>query len=239
PRHPRSIYVDNVLGIAESGMAGHVDAALATMSADVALARATLPPDTEILGSVISVLGDVQFLAGDYDSAITSLTEAQGILKAAKSSAAGTNEMLLGQAQLHRHSAEALATLRDARARLAAVHGAGPKFIALTDAAYGAALAARGDIAEGERIARAARASVLAGASAGSVRLADIDRLLAGILDRKGAGAEARSLREEGIAIYRRVYGPGHPRERSLANELATAIGRAAASSHRDNQRAL
>jgi serine/threonine-protein kinase len=221
PRHPRSIYVDNVLGLAQAGIAGHVDAALATMRADVALARATLPPDTEILGSVISVLGDIQFFAGDDDAAITSLTEAQGILKAAKSSAVASNELMLGLAQLDRHVADALATLRDARTRLAATPAAESGIHALVEAAYGAALAGGGAIDEGERIARAARASLRSGAGAGSVRLAEIDRLLAGILDHRGAGAEARSLREEGIAIYRRVYGPGHPRERSLARELA------------------
>jgi serine/threonine-protein kinase len=221
PGHPRSIYVDNVLGLAQAGIAGHVATALATMRADVALARATLPPDTEMLGSVISVLGDIQFLAGDDDAAVRSLTEAQGILKVANSPAIASNEMVLGLAQLDRHVGDALETLRDARARLAAMPAAEPRIQSLVEAAYGAALAGGGAIDEGERIARAARANLRAGAGAGSVRLADIDRLLAGILDRRGAGAEARSLREEGIAIYRRVYGPGHPRERSLAHELA------------------
>jgi serine/threonine-protein kinase len=221
PGHPRSIYVDNVLGLAQAGIAGHVATALATMRADVALARATLPPDTEMLGSVISVLGDIQFLAGDDDAAVRSLTEAQGILKVANSPAIASNEMVLGLAQLDRHVGDALETLRDARARLAAMPAAEPRIQSLVEAAYGAALAGGGAIDEGERIARAARANLRAGVGAGSVRLADIDRLLAGILDRRGAGAEARSLREEGIAIYRRVYGPGHPRERSLAHELA------------------
>jgi serine/threonine-protein kinase len=227
PHHPRSIYVDNVLGLAEAGRAGHVDAALATMGADVALARSTLPPNTEMLGKVVTTFGGIQFLAGNDEAAIASLAEARAILASVNSPSVGTNEMILGQAQLDLDRAEALATLRGARAHLAAMHDAAPELVAWADAAYGAALARAGKIAEGERIARAARTRLCASPRAGSVRLADVDRLLAGILDHTGAHTEARSLREEGIAIYRRIYGPGHPRERSLARELAATIAQA------------
>ena len=223
PRHPRSIYVDNVLALAQAGISGHVEAAIGTMAADVDLARATLPPNTEMLGGVVSVLGDIQFLAGHDAAAIASLGEARAILAAAKSSALGTTELVLGRVELRAHSGDALATLRDARERLAAAHAQEPKYIALADAAYGAALAAGGDVAAGERFARAARASLLAGPDAGSVRLADVDGLLAGILERKGDATASRQLREEGVAIYRRVYGAGHPCERSLVAELAAA----------------
>ena len=88
------------------------------------------------------------------------------------------------------------------------------------EAAYAAAVAARGDMGESERLARAARASLLASPRANSVRLGEVDLLLADVLERNSLAAEARQTRAEGLAAFQRVYGPEHPRTRAAQAAL-------------------
>jgi serine/threonine-protein kinase len=130
--------------------------------------------------------------------------------------------MLLGIAQMRQQlTAEALETLRDARATMAAQTPASDViYSSWCQAAYAAALAANGDTAEGARLGREARAKLLASPRASSVRLGEIDDLLADIRERAGEKAEARTLREEALATFRRVYGETHPRTRAIAAQL-------------------
>jgi len=216
PRHARSIYVDNVLGLAQTGVAGQTDTAIATLTAAAQLARATLPPQSNIRATVILGLGYAELVAGNDDAAIAAIDEALPVAVAEKQPALGAAELTLGRAQLRAQRAEAKDTLRKALADLAAEDtrfAGATKHSALAQAAYGAALARSGDATQGERLARAARADLLAGRYAGSVFLADIDGYLAGILV---PGAESEQLRDEARSVYRRVYGAGHPLERSL-----------------------
>ncbi len=226
PRHARNIYVDNVLGLAQ-GNAGDVDAGIATLRGAIDLARATLQPGALMIGNVIGSLGSVQLLAGDHAAAIVTLTEARSLNKASKNPRHGVTTLLLGLAQLRLQAADALATLRDAREIMAAQPASNDLvYTTWGQAAYGAALAAAGDVAEGERLAREARATLLASPRAKSVRLGEIDVLLVEILDRNKPTDEAQTLRAEALATFQRVYGPDHPRTRALAQAAAAAQGR-------------
>ena len=216
PHHARSIYVDNVLGLAQ-GNVGHVDAGIATLRGASDLARSTLQPGAMMIGNIIGALGSVQLLAGDTEGAIASLKEARTLNDAAKNPRRALTATMLGIAQLRGGHTEALATLHDARAEMAAQKFSDMAFVTWGQAAYGAALAAHGELAEGERLAREARANLLASASAQSVRLGDIDLLLAEVLERKPALDEAHTLREEALTTFRRVYGTDHPRTRAAA----------------------
>jgi serine/threonine-protein kinase len=143
--------------------------------------------------------------------------------KASKNPRHGVTTMLLGLTLLRQQSSDALATLREAREIMAAQPSSND--IAYTtwgQAAYGAALAAAGDAAEGERLAREARATLLASPRAKSVRLGEIDALLAEILERKAGTDEARTLRAEALTTFQRVYGEEHPRTRVAAAQVAT-----------------
>jgi serine/threonine-protein kinase len=222
PRHARNIYVDNVLGLAQ-GNAGDVNGGIATLRGAVDLARATLQPGALMIGNVIGSLGSVQLLAGDHAAAVVTLTEARTLNKASKNPRHGVTTMLLGLTLLRQQSSDALATLREAREIMAAQPSSND--IAYTtwgQAAYGAALAAAGDAAEGERLAREARATLLASPRAKSVRLGEIDALLAEILERKAGTDEARTLRAEALTTFQRVYGEEHPRTRVAAAQVAT-----------------
>jgi len=64
---------------------------------------------------------------------------------------------------------------------------------------------------------RDARADLLKGKNADSLRLADIDLLIADIADQSGDAAAARAAREEALSVFRRVLGEMHPRTRALA----------------------
>jgi serine/threonine-protein kinase len=223
PRHARSIYVDNVLGLAQAN-AGDIDAGIATLRGAIELARATLQPGAMMIGNVIGSLGSAQLLAGDHAAAITTLTEARALNKASKNPRHGVTTMLLGLVQLRLQQTDALATLREAREIMAAQPSSSD--IAYTtwgQAAYGAALAAAGDVAEGERLAREARATLLASPRAKSVRLGEVDVLLAEVLDRDTRTEEARTLRAEALATLQRVFGPDHPRTRAVAAQAAAA----------------
>ena len=215
PHHARSIYVDNVLGLAQ-GNAGHVDAGIATLRGASELARATLQPGAMMIGNIIGALGSVQLLAGDSEGAIANLTEARKLNDAAKNPRRALTATMLGIAQLRGGRTEALATLRDARAEMAAQKFSDIAYVAWGQAAYGAAVAAHDELAEGERMVREARTNLLASASAQSVRLGDIDLLLAEVLDRKAAPDEARKLRQEALAAFQRVW-RRHPRTRAAA----------------------
>ena len=196
------------------------------MRGAVDLARTTLQPGAMMIGNVIGSLGSVQLLAGDHAAAIVSLTEARTLNKASKNPRYGITTLLLGLTQLRLRPNDALATLRDAREIMAAQPSSND--IAYTtwgQAAYAYALATAGDAAEGERLAREARATLLASPRAQSVRLGEIDVLLAQILERKSGADEARPLRTEALATFQRVYGAEHPRTRAAAAQLVTAPG--------------
>jgi serine/threonine-protein kinase len=177
-----------------------------------------------MIGNVIGSLGSVQLLAGDHAAAIVTLSEARTLNKASKNPRYGVSMMLLGLTQMRLQATDALATLREAREIMAAQPSSND--IAYTtwgQAAYGAALAGAGDVAEGERLAREARATLLASPRAKSVRLGEIDVLLAEILERKSGADEARTLRAEALAAFQRVYGPEHPRTRAAAAQIVPA----------------
>ncbi len=218
--HPRSLYVDNVLGLAQSD-AGHADAGVATLTDVVKLAHTLLQPASPMLGDVISSLGKAQFEAGDDLAAIATLREAHAILVVAKDQQRGRSELTLGLAELRARDPTALQTLQDTRTDLAAFHSAGDAaYAALAQAAFGAALAQSGDASEGERLAREARTNLLATPYAGSAKLADIDLLLASLLDARGANDEAHGLREEALLRFRTVLGAEHPQTLALEAKL-------------------
>ena len=220
PRHARSIYVDNVLGLAQAST-GTGAGAIATLRRALELARATLQPGAGMIPIIASSLGSAQLLAGNYDDAIATLSEARTLGEAAKNPRRGITMLLLGVAQLRAQRAEALATLREARESMAAQKSATDMvYTTWGDSAYGAALAASGDAVEGERMARSARDTLLASPRANSVRLGEVDGMLADILERTGKSTEARTLRAEALATFRRVYGAEHPRTRLAAAQL-------------------
>ena len=222
PSHARSIYVDNVLGLAQASK-GDTQASLATLRATAELARKTLQPGAMMIGNVTGSLGSALMLAGDYAGAISALSEARTLNDASKNPRRAQTSMLLGLAQLRTGRPEALATLRESREAMQAMASRQSSDIAFTtwgQAAYGAALAGGGDLAQGERLAREARAQLLASPRAQSVRLGEIDALLADVLERKGESGEARTLRKEAVATFTRVYGAQHPRTLAMAAVL-------------------
>ena len=221
--HARRIYVDNVLGLAQAN-AGHADEAIATLRGADALARAKLPADSAMHGAIQSSLGAAQFFAGNFAAAIESLREARGIYLKNNDPASGRVLLWLGRAELAAKKPEALATLREARDALKpGSPGANSGFSELAVAAHAAALAQSGAVEQGFAQARAARADLLNGKYANSLRLADIDLLTADIADRSGDAAGARAAREEALSVFRRVLGETHPRTRALAAACACA----------------
>lgn len=220
--HPRTIYVDNALGVAQLYM-GKCAAAVATLEHSVAVARRNLAPKAPMLASNLANLGRAQACAGNDAAALASMREGLSIFAAAHSPATGTVELRLGLVELHAHDSRALQTLEASRTDLAtaATHQAGsPENALWAEAADGDATAINGDEPSGERLAREARTKLLAGKNGGGSTLAEIDTLLADILDRKPAPAEAHTVREEALAIFTRVYGADNPRTRTLAAQL-------------------
>lgn len=217
--HARMIYVDNMLGLAQVS-AGHVSEGLATLTAIEQRARATLKPDAPMLGTVLGTLGNARNLNNDAAGARAALTESLRILVANNQPMRGRVTVRLGMLQLAEHDSEALSTLATARAELAESGGSNG-YVAWAQAAYGAALARSGDPVGGEKLARAARADLLAGKDAGSSRVGDIDLLLADLLGRPDQATEALGLRTEALATFRRVLGVEHPRTRALTARLA------------------
>jgi serine/threonine-protein kinase len=225
PRHARSLYVDDVLGLAQTSVAGQTAAAEARLDAAVRLARATLPPQATIRATLLAALAYAHFVTGHDADAIAAASETLPLYATGKMPGIGAVELTLGRAQLRLRLHEATATLRKARTDLDAAGrriAGSAKLAALAEAACGAALAQDGNAAEGERLARAARADLLAGRYAGSVALADIDAYLADVLDTRGGSDESRTLRDEALAVYRRVYGAGHPSEQALLAGITT-----------------
>jgi len=208
-----------MLGLAQVH-AGHTSEALAILNATERRVRATLKPDAPMLGSVLGSLGTARYYTQDYDGALVALSESRRILTDGKQAMRGRVTMRLGIVQLALHESEALVTLETSRRELAESGGSGG-YAACARAAYGVALARAGETANGEKEAREARDDLRAGNDAGSSRLGEIDLMLAELLQRPEQAQEALALRREALAVYRRVFGPAHPR--TLA--LATLIG--------------
>jgi serine/threonine-protein kinase len=223
PDHARLIYVDNMLGVAQVH-AGHVAEGIATLTATERRARATLKPDAPMLGTLLGSLGSARYFDRDWEGAIVALTEASRILGAATQSTRGRINLRFGMAQLAAHRPAALATLDASRNELAVAGGSGG-YLACAQAAYGVALARSGETAAGEKIVRDARNDLRAGKDAGSSRLGEIDLLLAELLQGSARAEEALALRQEALAIYRRVLGPVHPRTLEVASALNGKAG--------------
>ncbi len=224
--HPRMIFVENALGVAQLYM-GKCTVAVATLEHSVAIARRNLPPGSPQIGSNLANLGRAQACAGNDAAAIASLREGLSIFAAAHSPATGTVELRLGLVELHAHDSRALQTLEASRTDLAAAatHQTGAALFALwAEAADGDARAIDGDPASGERLARDARAKMKAGKDSGSSTLGEIDLLLADIESRRSDAAQAHTLREEALQVFQRVYGADHPKTRELAAQLGSAI---------------
>lgn len=223
PDHPRSIYVDNELGAAQADM-GHCADAVKTLTAAVTVARKNLPPGARMLHIVLTNLGRAQSCAGDNAAAMATLHEALASASAALDPNRAGIELRLGLVELHAHVDAALSTLNAARTDLAAhaeIAAQAPRIL-WAQAAYGDALAIHGNVADGVRQAREARLAMKAGKYRDSVMLGEIDLLLADTLDRQTESAQARSIREEALAIFLRVYGDGHPETRTLAAKLGS-----------------
>jgi serine/threonine-protein kinase len=222
--HPRFIYVDLGLGVALT-KAGDEERAIPTLVKTLALARANVKPGTEIIGTIESALANAEWYAGNDAEAIAYAQSAREILAAAHAPALGVVELTLGRAQLRAHVPQALRTLADSRRHLQAdsARAAGnAKFLALAQAAQGAALAQGGDAAQGEQEARAARTNLLAVYPAGGEKLGEIDAYLADILAAQGKAAAAHDLRVEALATFKRVYGDAHPVTRALVLQIAS-----------------
>ncbi|HTI95894.1 MAG TPA: serine/threonine-protein kinase [Rudaea sp.] len=222
--HPRFIYVDLGLGVAQM-KSGHIDDAIKTLTDALNLAGANLKPGAEMVGTIQSALASAQWCAGDDAAAIASAQAAREILAAAHAPTLGVAELTLGRAQLRTHTPQALRTLADSRQHLRAdsARAAGnAKFLALAQAAQGAALAQGGDAAQGEREARAARTNLLAVYPSGGEKLGEIDAYLADILAAQGKTGAAHDLRVEALATFQRVYGDAHPVTRALAQQIAS-----------------
>jgi hypothetical protein len=222
PGHPRSIYVDNALGVAQIE-AGQCADAVTTLSAAAAVARKNLPPGARMLGVVLSNLGRAQSCNGDDAAAIADSREALDIANAAHDPKSRSGiELRLGLIELHAHADAALSTLDAARNDLVAnaqITEQSAKSL-WAQAAYGDALAMHGKAAAGAKLARDARDAMKAGKDRDSVILGELDLLLADALDRQSQTADARSVREEALTIYRHVYGNDHPQTRELAAKL-------------------
>jgi serine/threonine-protein kinase len=222
--HPRFIYVDLGLGVAQM-KSGHIDGAIKTLTGTLNLARANLKPGAEMVGTIQSALASAQWCAGDDAAAIASAQAAREILAAVHAPTLGIAELTLGRAQLRAHEPQALRTLADSRQHLRAdsARAAGnTRFLALAQAAQGAALAQGGNAAQGEQEARAARTNLLAVYPAGGEKLGEIDAYLADILAAQGKAAAAHDLRVEALATFQRVYGDAHPVTRALALQVAS-----------------
>lgn len=122
----------------------------------------------------------------------------------------------LGMIELAMNEPGAEKDLLEARDVLAGTSARRDGYIELARATHGAALARNGDAAAGEAEARAARADLLAGKSASSVHLGDVDALLADILNAHGSASEAAALRDEARRVYTRVLGANHPKTLAL-----------------------
>lgn len=220
--HPRFMYVDLGLGAAQM-QSEHVETAIKTLTGALELAHANLKPGAAMIANIQTMLATAHLYSGNDAAAIASAQAARDILAAAHAPNLGSAELILGRAQLHARDPRALRTLADSREHLQAdiARSAGnAKFLAVAQAAHGAALARGGDAAQGEQEARTARTRLLAAYPAGGAKLGEIDAYLADILDAGGKRDEARQIRAEALKICRAVYGDAHPVTRALVAQL-------------------
>jgi serine/threonine-protein kinase len=215
PEHARRIYVDNMLGIAQLE-AGREALAVTTLRHVVEMARSALGPDAVMLGVSLSNLAYAHYRIGDGNTALIAMRDACRILNKATYPGRGRCMLKLGLIEMTMNEANAETDLHDAAEVLAQTSAGHDGYLELARAAHGAAAARHGDAAAGEAEARAARADLIAGSAASSVRLGDVDVLLAGILDARGGGSEANTVRDEARQIYTRVLGANHPKTQTL-----------------------
>jgi len=215
PEHARRIYVDNMLGVAQIEV-GREAIAATTLQHAVEMARSALGPDAVMLGVALGNLGYAYHRLGDDTSALVVLRDACRILNKASYPGRGRCMLKLGLVELAMNEREAESDLHIARDVLATTSAGRDGYVEVARVAYGAALVRGGDAALGEAEARAARAAMLAGKAASSVRVGDVDVLLAGILEERGSGVEARALRDEARRVYARVLGVNHPKTQAV-----------------------
>ena len=226
PDHARRIYIENALGVAQA-FSGHAAAGIATLSDALKRVRATVAPDSTMLGIVLTSLGMAHYENGDMNRAHDLLSEAHEIMNKARHPRRGQVTLMLGRTQLALGRPEATATLRESVSELSGPDGS-PKHLALAEAALGVALARSGQVETGESGALKAREQLLASEAASSVIVAEVDRLLADIEDSRHVPGRALEFRQDALSVYRRVYGPEHPRTREMAAMVAAAPDSAA-----------
>lgn len=205
--HPRLLYVDHVLGMAEVGT-GHFDAGLARLEHVMERGRAIYGPDSLKLTSVQGALGSMQLLAGHAREALTTLEYVYSSSASDSWTQRATVGARLGQARfVNGDAAGAEAILQEMLDHWPS--GYRPDQRLVTRAWLGAAIAQR-DKASGAGIAmlRQARSELLASRWRGRSELADINMLLAGLVD----APEAAMLRREAIEVRKRVFGSDAPR---------------------------
>jgi tRNA A-37 threonylcarbamoyl transferase component Bud32 len=223
PDHARLMYIDNMLGLAQSND-GHVAEALVTLADAERLARTTLKPDAPMLGSVLGSVAWTRSIAQDIDGSLAAFDESHRILEANKQTLRGRGTLRFGMTQLAAHRPDALAMLDLSRTELVESGGNGG-FLECADAAYGVALAQAGDLAAGEKRVRDALAAIRAGKNADTSRRGEIQLMLADLLERPDQADEALALRRDALSLFQKRFGAGDPRRRALASTLGEADG--------------
>lgn len=211
PDHPRLQYVDNLLGLAQA-YAGQFDAGIATLRSVLANTEAAFGTDSMAFAQRLSSLGTAQMLMDDPHSARQSYSVALPRLENAEPYR--TRVLLnLGRALLAiGEDDNALALLQEAHEKMTNHSSGNLGFLQWTQAAHALALARTGKLEQAEALARRARSDLLAGSSARSSRLGEINELLASVLELRGARDEAAQLRQEAVEAFQHVLGPQHPR---------------------------
>ncbi len=222
--HARMVYIANILGIAQT-YNGRYQEAVRTLTDALALAKKTLPPGAEIRNTITTSLAFAHLHVDDLHSARALLAPMREALQATGKSPSPSLELNLGRIQLRAGQREAAATLARAHADWVAARtkiATAPKVAALAKAAYGAALAQNGAVADGIAQIREAHAELRSGPFSDSVFLGYIDLYYADALKRAGDAAAARTQRREAYDLFLRKLGPAHPMTVETARQLAS-----------------